>query len=57
MLLGQSYQHPAKYVQGEQAEEIVTGVKAKENKHRPEKSARRMPEISFQSNRKDTLAA
>ena len=42
--------------QDEQAEEIVTRVKAEENKPRPEKLTRHMPEVSFQSKRKDTLA-
>ena len=41
--------------QGEQAEEIIANVRAKENKPRPEKSTRRAPEVSFQSKRKDTL--
>ena len=35
--------------QGEQAEEIVARVKAKENKPRPEKSTRSAPEASFQA--------
>ena len=42
--------------QGEQAEEIIAGVRAGENKPRPEKSTRRMPETSFQSKRNDNLA-
>jgi len=42
--------------QGEHAEEIIARVRAEENKPRPEKSIRRMPEVSFQSKRKDTLA-
>ena len=42
--------------QGEQAEEIITRVRAVENKPRTEKSTRRALEISFQSKRKDTLA-
>ena len=42
--------------QGEQAEEIIVRVKAEENKPRPEKSTRRMPETSLQSKRKDNLA-
>ena len=42
--------------QGEQAEEIVAMVRAEEDKPRPEKSTRRMPETSFQLKRKDNLA-
>ena len=42
--------------QGEQAEEIVTIVKAEENKPRPEKPTRRASKASFQAKRKDTLA-
>ena len=34
--------------QGEQAEEIVARVRVEENKTRPEKSTRHMPETSFQ---------
>ena len=41
--------------QGEQAEKIVTRVRAEENKPRPERSTKCMPEVSFQSKRKDTL--
>jgi len=42
-------------LQGEQAEELVTRVKAKEkeNKLRQEKSTQCTPEKSFQSNRKN----
>ena len=41
-------------LQGEQAKEIVTRVKAeeKEGKRRPKKSTRRMPEQFFQSKKK-----
>ena len=41
--------------QEEQAEEIVARVKTEENKPRPEKLTRRLPEASFQAKRKDTL--
>ena len=42
--------------QVEQIEEIVTRVRAEEDRPRPEKTTRRVPEVSFQSKRKDTLA-
>jgi len=42
--------------ESEQEEEIVTRVKAEENKPRPEESTRRAPEEYFQGKRKDTLA-
>ena len=42
--------------QGEHAEEIVTRVRAEENKPIPEKSTRRAPDISLQTKRKDNLA-
>jgi len=45
-------------LQGEQAEEIVSRVRAKEknSKLRPDKSMRRAPKSSSQTRRKDTLA-
>jgi len=44
-------------LQGEQAEEIIAGVRAeeKDNKLRPDKSTRRAPESSSQLRRRDTL--
>ena len=42
--------------QGEQAEEIIARVRAEENKPRLEKLTRHVPEVSFQSKTKDTLA-
>ena len=42
--------------QGEQAEEIVSRVRAEENKRRPERSTRRAPDTSLQAKWKDNLA-
>jgi len=42
--------------QSEQAEKIISRVKAEENKPKPEKLTRHTPEVSFQAKIKDTLA-